>query len=161
MISAATFGTCYFLNIPLNASNVFTFLATLRLAQVPIKTIPDVIGVVIQARVAFARIVMFLAAPELQSENIRMKSSMSSTNHAILIKKGNLSWDLNPTKPTLRNINLDVHPGEKVAICGEVCSGKSTLLAAMLGEVPYIEGVVSSMDNPIYSYSPAENLYTT
>jgi len=31
-----------------------------------------------------------------------------------------------------------------VAICGEVGSGKSTLLAAILGEVPNIQGTVSS-----------------
>ncbi|KAK3227971.1 hypothetical protein Dsin_007833 [Dipteronia sinensis] len=35
-----------------------------------------------------------------------------------------------------------VKPGEKVAICGEVGSGKSTLLAAILGEVPKIDGMV-------------------
>jgi ABC-type bacteriocin/lantibiotic exporter with double-glycine peptidase domain len=37
-----------------------------------------------------------------------------------------------------------IRPGEKVAICGEVGSGKSTLLAAILGEVPKIQGTVSS-----------------
>ncbi|KNA04997.1 hypothetical protein SOVF_194530 [Spinacia oleracea] len=142
LISAATFGACYFLKVPLHASNVFTFLATLRLGQEPIKIIPDVIGVVIQARVAFARIVKFLAAPELQIENTRNKSNMTSTNHAIQMKSANISWEMNPSKLTLRNINLDVYPGEKVAICGEVGSGKSTLLAAILGEVQYTDGVV-------------------
>ena len=64
LVSAATFGACYFLRIPLNAGNVFTFVAALRLVQDPIRMIPDVIGVVIQAKVAFARIVKFLEAPE-------------------------------------------------------------------------------------------------
>ncbi|KAK0586767.1 hypothetical protein LWI29_011982 [Acer saccharum] len=36
---------------------------------------------------------------------------------------------------TLRNIDLMVKPGEKVVICGEVGSGKSTFLAAILGGV--------------------------
>ncbi|KAJ8442080.1 hypothetical protein Cgig2_007918 [Carnegiea gigantea] len=142
LVSAATFGACYFLNIPLHASNVFTFVATLRLVQEPIRLIPDVIGVWIQARVAFARIVKFLEASELQTEKVRKKSDMDSIKGAILTKSANLSWEMNPSKPTLRNINIDVRPGAKVAICGEVGSGKSTLLAAVLGEVPYIEGTI-------------------
>ncbi|KAF5947352.1 hypothetical protein HYC85_013309 [Camellia sinensis] len=58
LVSAATFGA-----LPLHASNVFTFVTTLRLVQEPVRCIPDVIGVVIQAKVAFARIVKFLEAP--------------------------------------------------------------------------------------------------
>ncbi|XP_074291639.1 ABC transporter C family member 10-like [Silene latifolia] len=142
LISAATFGTCYLLNIPLTASSVFTFVATLRLVQDPIRSIPDVIAVVIQARVAFERIVEFLEAPELQTEKVRKKRNVDNVNHAVLMKSANLSWEINPSKPTLRDINLEVRVGEKVAICGEVGSGKSTLLAAILGEVPYIEGTV-------------------
>ncbi|XP_021840002.2 ABC transporter C family member 10 [Spinacia oleracea] len=142
LVSAATFGACYFLKVPLHASNVFTFLATLRLVQEPVTVIPDVISVIIQARVAFARIVKFLAASELQTENVRKMSNMTSKDHTILMKSANLSWEINPSKQTLRNINLYVRPGEKVAICGEVGSGKSTLLAAILGEVPYVDGIV-------------------
>ncbi|PHT31816.1 ABC transporter C family member 10 [Capsicum baccatum] len=48
----------------------------------------------------------------------------------------------NPSRPTLRNINLEVRPGQKIAICGEVGSGKSTLLAAILGKIPSIQGTV-------------------
>jgi ATP-binding cassette subfamily C (CFTR/MRP) protein 2 len=144
LVSAATFGACYFLKVPLHANNVFTFVATLRLVQDPVRSIPDVIGVVIQAKVAFERILKFLEAPELQSANVRRKTSVESVNHAISIKSANFSWEENSAKPTLRNINLEVRPGDKVAICGEVGSGKSTLLAAILGEVPNIQGTVSS-----------------
>ncbi|XP_006589504.1 ABC transporter C family member 10-like isoform X1 [Glycine soja] len=140
LVSAASFGACYFLNVPLHANNVFTFVATLRLVQDPIRTIPDVIGVVIQAKVAFARIVKFLEAPELQSVNITQRCLNENKRGSILIKSADFSWEDNVSKPTLRNINLEVRPGQKVAICGEVGSGKSTLLAAILREVLNTQG---------------------
>ncbi|KAF7099491.1 hypothetical protein CFC21_101118 [Triticum aestivum] len=90
LVSAATFLTCYLLEIPLDASSVFTFMATLHLVQDPIS----------------------------------------------------FSWEESTSKQTLKNINLIVKGGEKIAICGEVGSGKSTLLAAVLGEVPKIEGMI-------------------
>lgn len=150
LVSAATFGACYFLEVPLYASNVFTFVATLRLVQDPVRCIPDVIGVVIQAKVAFARILNFLEAPELDSSKIRHKWNRENTNHNIIIKSADLSWEENKLKPTLRNINLEVRMGEKVAICGEVGSGKSTLLAAILGEVPSINGTMQVYGNIAY-----------
>nr|CAD1822253.1 unnamed protein product [Ananas comosus var. bracteatus] len=141
LVSAATFLTCYLINIPLDPSNVFTFVATLRLVQDPVRQIPDVIGVVIQAKVAFSRIENFLDAPELDNGQLRRKYSAGVEN-LIKIESCSFSWDENIAKPTLRNINLEVKAGEKVAICGEVGSGKSSLLAAVLGEIPKIEGTI-------------------
>ncbi|GMP70432.1 hypothetical protein CsSME_00029289 [Camellia sinensis var. sinensis] len=117
LVSTATFGACYFLGVPLHASN-------------PVRCIPDVIGVVIQAKVAFARIVKFLEALELENTNIRKKRNMGMKSHSIFIKFASFR-------------GKRVRAGEKVAICGEVGSGKSTLLAAILGEVPNILGIGS------------------
>ncbi|KAK7380438.1 hypothetical protein VNO78_32949 [Psophocarpus tetragonolobus] len=142
LVSAASFGACYFLKIPLHANNVFTFVATLRLVQEPGTAIPDVVGVVIQAKIAFARIFKFLEAPELHSANFRSRCFDDSIRDLISIKSAEFSWEGNVSKSTLRNINLNIRHGQKLAICGEVGSGKSTLLATILGEVPMTKGTM-------------------
>lgn len=144
IVSAVTFWACYWLGIPLSTSNVFTFLATLRIVQEPIRLIPDVAGVFIEASVSFTRIVKFLEAPELESRHIKKSSNDRETEHAVAVNSTRISWDADSLKPTLSNVNLLVKSGEKVAICGGVGSGKSTLLAAILGEVPYTNGIVST-----------------
>jgi len=143
LVSAASFEACYFLNVPLHAKNVFTFVATLRLLQEPITAIPEVVGVVIQAKVAFARIVNFLEAPELKSAKFRNRCFEDSNKGPISIKSADFSWEGNVSKSTLRNINLEIRHGQKLAICGEVGSGKSTLLTTILGEILVTKGTVS------------------
>lgn len=143
IVSAVTFWACYLLNVPLSTSNVFTFLATLRIVQEPIRSIPSVLGVCIEAKVSFSRIVKFLQAPELQNSQIKGNFQCTGFNYSVLVDCQKISWDVTSLIPTLSNISLLVKPGEKVAICGEVGSGKSTLLGAILGEVPLVDGHVS------------------
>ncbi|KAJ6714386.1 ABC TRANSPORTER C FAMILY MEMBER 10-LIKE [Salix viminalis] len=143
VVPAITFWACYLLGIPVSASSVFTFLACLRIVQEPIRLIPDVAGVFIEAKVSLDRIVKFLEAPELRSSITRQKLNGEELDQSILIRATEISWGTDSSsKATLRNINVVVKPGEKVAICGEVGSGKSTLLSAVLGEVPKISGIV-------------------
>ncbi|KAK8521588.1 hypothetical protein V6N12_031482 [Hibiscus sabdariffa] len=141
IVPAVTFWTCYLLGVPLNASNVFTFLASLRIVQDPVRLIPDIVQAFIGAKVSLDRIVEFLEAPELGNRKAEQKCYDKNFDHSVLIKCNEISWDINPSsKPALREIDFVVKPGEKIAICGEVGSGKSTLLAAALGEVPKYNG---------------------
>lgn len=146
LVPAVTFWVCYLLGISLNAGNVFTFLASLRIVQEPIRLIPDVAGAFIQAKVSFYRIVNFLEAPELQNKHTKQRKLEWGVDEAmVFVEATEISWDYNPSsvKANLKNVNLAVKPAEKVAICGEVGSGKSTLLSMILGEVPYVNGTVS------------------
>ncbi|MFS7996589.1 putative ABC-type xenobiotic transporter [Helianthus anomalus] len=60
--------TGYYIGIPLDANNVFTFLAMIQVIHEPIRLIADTAAVFIEARVALTRILKFLEAPELQKE---------------------------------------------------------------------------------------------
>ncbi|XP_009594769.2 ABC transporter C family member 10-like isoform X2 [Nicotiana tomentosiformis] len=139
LVSSATFVACYLFGVPLNVSNVFTFLASLNLLQDPIRRIPDVVGAFIEAKVSLSRIVKFLEEPDMDKRD-HMKQSPDNLN--IYIECTDVSWEMNSLNPALRDINLEIKHGEKVAVCGEVGSGKSTLMSLILGEVPYINGTV-------------------
>ncbi|KAJ1377176.1 P-loop containing nucleoside triphosphate hydrolase [Sesbania bispinosa] len=81
-------------------------------------------------------------APELHNENVINKCCNDNMRGSISIKYADFSWEDNLSKPTLRKINLEVRLGQNVAICGEVGSGKSTILAAILKEVPCTQGTI-------------------
>ena len=55
-----------------------------------------------------------------------------------IISFRNFSFQYNAQKqPTLKNINLDIYPGEKILVCGASGSGKSTLGNCINGLIPF------------------------
>ncbi|KAM0000151.1 putative ABC-type xenobiotic transporter [Helianthus debilis subsp. tardiflorus] len=68
IVACVTSYTCNYIGIPLDATNAFTFLATIQIIQEPIHLIADTAAVLIEARVALTRILKFLETPELQKE---------------------------------------------------------------------------------------------
>ncbi|KAJ4711958.1 ABC transporter C family member 10 [Melia azedarach] len=106
----------------------------------PLRLLPDVFGAFIEAKVSLDRIANFIQAPELRNSDIPQISNGIELKYSILIKSADLSWEADLLKPTLRNINVEVKRGGKIAICGEVGAGKSTVLAAILGELPSVQG---------------------
>lgn len=63
---------------------------------------------------------------------------------ALRIINANAKWHGNSKDDTLRNVNLTVLPGSFVAIVGQVGSGKSSLLQAILRELPLTSGSIES-----------------
>lgn len=78
---------------------------------------------------------LFLAEERILKPNPPLEPGLP----AISIKNGYFSWDPNAAKPTLADINVDIEVGSLVAIVGGTGEGKTSLISAMLGELPPLE----------------------
>ncbi|URE02465.1 ABC transporter transmembrane region [Musa troglodytarum] len=153
-ISAATFGTCILIGIPLTTGRVLSALATFRMLQDPIFTIPDLLSVLAQGKVSADRIAKYLQEDEMKSDVVEIVPR-TETEIDVEIDHGIFCWNKDSIYPTLENIQLKVHRGMKVAICGTVGSGKSSLLSCILGELQKLEGKVKISGSKAYvSQSP-------
>ncbi|CAA0815376.1 ABC transporter C family member 3 [Striga hermonthica] len=148
-VSVVTFVACMLMGIPLESGKILSALATFRILQEPIYALPDVISVMVQTNVSLDRIATFLSLDDLPSDVVD-KIPFGSSDTAIEVINGNFSWQVASHVPTLRDINFRVSCGMRVAICGMVGSGKSSLISSVLGEMPKISGVVRVSGSKAY-----------
>ncbi|XP_024158238.1 ABC transporter C family member 3 [Rosa chinensis] len=154
-VSVVTFVACMlFFEIPLESGKILSVLATFRILQEPIYSLPQTISMIAQTKVSLERISSFLSLDELKPDVIE-NLPRGSSDTAIEIVDANFSWDISSPNPTLKDINLKISHGMRVAVCGTVGSGKSTLLSCILGEVPKISGLLKLCGTKAYvSQSP-------
>ncbi|KAJ7527162.1 hypothetical protein O6H91_16G039700 [Diphasiastrum complanatum] len=154
LVSAVTFGTCIILGIPLTAGRVLSALATFRVLQEPLRNFPDLVSNMAQTKVSLDRLWTFLQEPELQHDAVIHVTRQNMENHssdmAIVIEGGKFTWDQSVPTPTLTEINLQVKSGMRVAVCGVVGAGKSSLLSCILGEIPKLAGKVTVAGTTAY-----------
>ncbi|XP_058218895.1 ABC transporter C family member 3-like [Rhododendron vialii] len=148
-VAVVTFGTCMLLGIPLESGKILSALATFTILQQPIYNLPDTISMIAQTNVSLDRIASFLGLDDLQSDVIE-KLPIGSSNTSIEVVDGNFSWDVSSPNPTLKDINISVSRGMRVAVCGTVGSGKSSFLSCILGEVPKISGTIKLCGTTAY-----------
>ncbi|CAN6289820.1 unnamed protein product [Urochloa humidicola] len=148
-VAVVTFGACMLMGIPLESGKVLSALATFRVLQEPIYGLPDTIAMLIKTKVSLDRIASFLCLEELPSDAVQRLPSGSS-DFAISISNGCFSWEASPEVPTLKDLNFKVRPGMRVAVCGTVGSGKSSLLSCILGEIPKLSGEVQICGTTAY-----------
>ncbi|KAG2606635.1 hypothetical protein PVAP13_4NG063010 [Panicum virgatum] len=134
---------------PLNASTLFTVLATLRVMAEPVRFLPEILTMMIQYKVSLDRIEKFLLEDEIREEDVKRVPSDNS-DIRVQVQDGSFSWNADRSDLSLRNVNFSISRGEKVAVCGPVGSGKSSLLYALLGEIPRISGSVEVFGSVAY-----------
>lgn len=148
-LSVVTFGACMLMGIPFESGNIFSVLATFRILQEPIRNLPETISMIAQSKVSLDRISSFLCLDDLQS-NVIEKIPRGICDTAIEIVNGNFTLDVSSANPIVKDINLRVMPGMRVAVCGTVGSGKSSLVSCILGELPKMSGTIKLSGTKAY-----------
>ncbi|XP_017911930.1 PREDICTED: multidrug resistance-associated protein 4-like [Capra hircus] len=101
---------------------------------------PMAVEKVSEAVVSIQRIKKFL----LLDETSQCYSQLPSDGRTIVdVQAFTASWEKASETPTLQGLSFTVRPGELLAVVGPVGAGKSSLLSAVLGELPPSQGKVS------------------
>ncbi|XVE51964.1 hypothetical protein DITRI_Ditri02bG0081900 [Diplodiscus trichospermus] len=150
IVSSVVFSGCALLgSAPLNAGTIFTVLATLRSMAEPVRMLPEALSILIQVKVSFDRINNFLLDDELKNAEAR-RIPLQNSDISVKVLASSFSWDPEITSPTLRNLDLEIKRGQKIAVCGPVGAGKSSFLYSMLGEIPKLSGNVHMLGSIAY-----------
>ncbi|PRP75003.1 hypothetical protein PROFUN_07396 [Planoprotostelium fungivorum] len=148
MVSFATFAVYTLLGNELTAERAFSGLALLALLRNPMGALPNVISSLLEARVSMDRIVKFLTSEEVDPRAVERYNDSQVMQNSIEISDGTWkthfprNWNVENLSPVLKNIDLQIPRGKLTAVVGTVGAGKSSLLSAILGNVPKIDGRV-------------------
>ena len=149
MSTIATIGAYEYLNKETHIENIFVSLGTLNSLQEPIRAIAMIYTSFLETLISLRRIQRFLHQEDVLNDRVITNDEKTkSEGIAVKIEKGTFSWGaeqkdiLNspddkdrPISLILRDINLSIKKGEFVCIIGEVGSGKSSLLNAILNNM--------------------------
>ncbi|GIZ02574.1 multidrug resistance-associated protein 1, partial [Caerostris extrusa] len=133
LVSLASFATFVLIdsNNVLDANKAFVSLSLFNILRVPTALLPMIIAYTAMFVVSLNRINKYLQGDEIDPDIIKHDPSEKDP---IVIENGTFSWTKEDA-PALSNLNFRVPEGSLVAVVGQVGSGKSSLLAALLGDM--------------------------
>ena len=140
MLSTVSLAVYGLLHGNLSASVAFTTLAVMSNMEGSLAVLPEVISNGLEAWTSTKRIDEFLKAPE--------RDSYITPGDAINLECLSIAWPSDShvddqARFILRNINLRFPPQELSVIWGQTGSGKSLLLAAIIGEAEKLSGAIN------------------
>ncbi|KHT61510.1 hypothetical protein RJ45_22480 [Photobacterium gaetbulicola] len=128
----------------LSLGALIAFFYLLNFVIDPIAQLPTQIASCKDALGACARIYQLLDEPGEQLEHLRLQAPEPGP----LLRVADLDLAYIPDRPVLAGINLQIEPGEAVAIVGESGSGKSSLLKVLAGFYPPSRGSITLAAQP-------------
>jgi ABC-type multidrug transport system fused ATPase/permease subunit len=139
MLSAVSLTVYSWLHGSLSASVAFTTIAIFSQIEVSLAIIPELTTDAVDAWVSIKRIEKYLDSED--------KSNCTVPSDAVSFENATIAWPADSQEEDkdrfmLRNINLRFPNKELSVISGKTGSGKSLLLAGILGEVDKISGTI-------------------
>lgn len=129
---------------PIVASTIFTAISLFNQLRFPLFFYPMLIDSLANGKNALRRVSSYLSSEEI-TPYVEMLPPLGGGQGSIEMKNGNFLWSTakavkdgevsTEAAPALCDVNLDVKPGEVVAVVGTVGSGKSALIKGLLGEL--------------------------
>ncbi|NXO61500.1 MRP7 protein, partial [Phainopepla nitens] len=145
VVSIAIFVTYVLLGHQLTATKVFTALALVGMLLLPLNAFPWVLNAILEAKVSLDRIQQFFELVDQDLEAYYALDSPSDTAAVMEMQCAAFSWvpveEESTWQPSstgtvqLHIENLSVRKGMLLGVVGKVGSGKSSLLAAITGEL--------------------------
>ncbi|KAF9329230.1 hypothetical protein BG006_007662 [Podila minutissima] len=150
MVSLSTF-TVYALIMkrPMTTDIVFPSIALFNMLQFPLAMFPNVISSSVEAYVAMGRVYKFLTSAEVDPDAIivedcpRSSSDLQSATdkYTIIATDASYSWYKNGN-PVISGINVALKNDSLLTVIGRVGSGKSSLVAALCGDLERVSGEI-------------------
>ncbi|XP_028903290.1 ATP-binding cassette sub-family C member 10 isoform X1 [Ornithorhynchus anatinus] len=146
VISILIFITYVLMGNQLTATKVFTALALVGMLILPLNNFPWVLNALLEAKVSLGRIQCFLDLPDHDPKSYYHPEPPSDPSVELKLHEASFSWALPGNGLDIVIPHLTVHKGALVGIVGKVGCGKSSLLAAITGELNRLGGWVAVRD---------------
>ncbi|KAG0010325.1 hypothetical protein BGZ81_002824, partial [Podila clonocystis] len=150
MVSLSTF-TVYALIMkrPMTTDIVFPSIALFNLLQFPLAMFPNVVSSSVEAYVALGRVYKFLTSAEVDPNAIivedlhRSSSDLQSATdkYTIIATDASFSWYKNGN-PVISGISFALKKDCLLTVIGRVGSGKSSMVAALCGDLERVSGEI-------------------
>lgn len=131
----------------LDPGHAFVTLSLICLVNYNISSLPSSVQYVIQGFIALKRAASLMEQDEVQTNDNHLLPVVRGP--AVAIEHGNFSWT-GPDKPVLEDINIQIAPGQLVAVVGGVGTGKSSLLSCLLREMKTTTAQITISDSVAY-----------
>ncbi|KAG9234433.1 ABC transporter-like protein [Amylocarpus encephaloides] len=120
-------------NKPLKLEVAFPALQLFAMLESSLRQLPDLITILLNARVSMGRIEEFMSEPDMEEAELAQASDGN-----LEMQNASFSWP-GASAAVLHEISLSFSPGLTV-IYGEVGAGKTALLQSILGELDKLDG---------------------